>query len=551
MAHIPVTEPFSGRTPGQGEKELVRETLGARFYIPDDEAKRRLKRYDAADRMRDVEEHHRLYQELYPGAPRTEDHFWVAVDFPGMLARLMRHYTVGRDFSVSAVVSGTQPEVERIVTENALGHQLRQSAEELTTLGDAVFRVDVEDREASDGELRPQAVIRYVSPYSYFPELDPLDGSKAVAVTLAWVFPISGDVDMGEEQRLEVGVDATKHPAGKASELRLAVLREVLRPAADDEESGTREFFLNAWDGCDLGRALPFSAVGLDLDTGPQPTGVRDIPVVHMGNSVRAGRHFGTSDFARIARVFLALENRLSQLDEVLEKHARPKLIVGPGVLDDEAKSNLADFDVIEIEPDILEKAVKPEYLTWDPQLQGITQEIEKLEEYLFVTTETSPASFGLERDGSQVESARALKFKAHRTVNKTDDQRDAMLPAIRLLLKMAQQLEGGYEVSPVRVHFGDAIVEDQEQEVMDYSTLRGAGLVSRTRAVMDLFGLSEEEAEAEVRRILQDEVDDAAAQGRGTEARGIPGAASTQGEGDVTQELGGRPPEAEPSAVA
>jgi hypothetical protein len=217
----------------------------------------------------------------------------------------------------------------------------------------------------------------------------------------------------------------------------------------------------------------------------------------------------------------LSLENRLAQEDEVLEKHARPKLIVGPGVLDAQGRTNLRDFDLIEVSPDIFEKAVKPEYLTWNTQLEGIAHEIEKLEEYLFMITETSPASFGLERDGSQVESARALRFKSHRTVSKVNDIRGVMSDSLTDLFRIAQLMElaalkddgkEGYRRTDIVVRFGDPIVEDQTQEVLDYVARKNAGLVSTKRAIMDLDDLTPEETEIEHREILQDAVDEAAA---------------------------------------
>ncbi len=502
---IPVTENFSGRQPGGGESEIKGIELGTRYYLPNPAATKRIEGYEKATRMLDPDEHWKLYQETFPQANEPDRQYWISVDFPGMLARLMKQYTIGRDFRVTARGDGSADEVKRIVDKNDLAKRLRQATESLPSLGDAVFRVDVENGK----DDQPQAVIRYVRPHNFHPVFDPMDGERTVGAYLSWVFRVDeGQVVSGMENGQPV-------QWGDARTQRMVVLREVHAPAEEGEESGTVKYKLNKWDGKYLGDALQVRSLFPDLED--HETGIKDVPLVHVGYQVRAGEYWGNSEFLRIQRIFLALENRLSQEDEVLEKHARPKLIVGPGVLDEETKANLADFDVIEIDPDVMEKAVKPEYLTWDMQVGGIKHEIEKLEEYLFMTTETSPASFGLERDGSQVESARALKFKAHRTVNKVDDLRDEWEPGVKKLLELSQERElsegAEYELVETAVDFGEAIVEDPTEEVVNYSTLKGAHLVSRKRALEDLHRLTPTEAEREDEAILQDMVDESAAQ--------------------------------------
>ncbi|MCI0669364.1 MAG: phage portal protein, partial [Myxococcaceae bacterium] len=192
-------------------------------------------------------------------------------------------------------------------------------------------------------------------------------------------------------------------------------------------------------------------------------------------------------------------------------------------------------------------KAVKPEYLTWDMQVQGIREEIQKLEEYFFMTSETAPAAFGMERDGSQVESGRALKFKAHRTVNKVQDARDEFAQAIRDLFRIAQALEGSANPAGVRVHWGDIIVEDNTEEVQNYVALKAAKLVSAERAIADLYDLTPAEAAEERVAILQDSAEEAITE---TPPPSSAPAAPIPGEENLP-EAGSTPPPARPAAEA
>jgi len=499
---------WAGRTPGQGEKELDRAAAagGMTSYFRDADDRARIKGYMRNESLMDVDTHYQRFAELGPDVSPPSKSSWIPVDFFGMLARLMRHYVFGLDFKVAGKRGAANTDaVARIFTANDFHEMMAQAAESSTACGDAVFRVDVEDLEDEEDPevVRPVATIRAVHPCHYFPEVDPLDHRRVKAVTLAFTFPVD---------------DAfrTQHSISESH----VVLLERNEPALERGGSGTVSYKLFSWDGSAAKAELNVSAMFPELEDGE--TGIDEIPIVHVGVNVPAAEFWGRSEFQRVERIVLALENRLSQEDEVLEKHARPKLIVGPGILNPDARSNLADFDVIEIEPSILEKAIKPEYLTWDFQVQAIEHEIEKLEEYLFMTTETSPASFGLERDGSQVESARALRFKAHRTVNKVNDRRTAFARGIRNLFRIAQKMELAaltadgaetYKRGPVVITWPDPIIEDSDAEVQNYVSRKGAGLVSRVRAVADLDDLTEEEAQDEVQEILQDQVDEAAAQ--------------------------------------
>jgi hypothetical protein len=507
-----VGDVFTGRLPGGGEREIAgAHTPGQIYYVPDAPAKKRIAGYINAEVMMDPKNHLAAFKSLRTGTGGVDsdtEKFWIPLDFPGMFGRLMRDYTVSQEFHIRARALGNasgdnledaQATVNRITKASHLGELLKQTTEALPVYGDAVLRLDIEDKvDEETGVTIPQAMVRYVKPTHYFPEVNPLDKTRIDGITLAWVFPF----------------DAKAHPR-KGVQTRtgdMMVLREIHTP-------GEVAFHLHRWDGAKVGAKLNVKVAFPELED--YSTGIDEIPLLHLGFQVKAGEHFGESEVNRITPLVLSLENRLAQVDEVLEKHARPKLIVGPGILDSQGRANLRDFDVIEVSPDIFEKAVKPEYLTWNTQLTGAEKEIEKLEEYLFMISETSPASFGLERDGSQVESARALRFKAHRTVNKVQDVRVVLAHTIESIFRIGQKMElaalkddgkNGYKKSGVTPHFGDPILEDQTQEVEDYVARKHAGLVSTKRAVRDLDNLTPNEADAELDEILQDRVDEAAA---------------------------------------
>lgn len=504
---------WAGYTPGIGEQELGSPVnVGAGFWYDNQSTKARIKGYVDNQRLMNVDQHYSLFAKDAQGdAPNETD--WIPVDFPGMLARLMRHYSLGPEFGVEAKVSGTDPEIQRIFEQGNVTERLRQCSEAFPSLGDAVLRIDVEDREDDEGELIPTAVPKFIHPGCYHPTFDPLDATRVESVTLAYVYPIpEGDrrdpkypfMVLKEIHTLRDGVSGAE-----SNVVPISGARRSRKP----KKEGFVEYQLVEWTGCEEGNELK---VG-DFFPGVEdaPTGIDEIPIIHMPYNAPGGSPWGRSEFDRIMRIVLAIENRLTQEDEILERHARPKLIVGPGVLDNEGRANLADFDVIEIDPSVLEKAVKPEYLTWDPKIEAVKHQIESLLDFFFISTETCPASFGMERSGSQVESARALRFKAHRTINKVEDLRDTLKHAIMKLFRVGQKMElavreeegmESYERSAITINFPDPIIEDHTQDAQDYGALKANGLVSTRRAVGDLFNLTPDEVEAELEAIKEDQ---------------------------------------------
>jgi exonuclease VII small subunit len=476
------------------------------YYAPTEADQERITGYVKAEELLDLTEHQAIFDINNVDVRKS----YISFDFAGLLTRLMRHYTFGPDFTVRAVNAPKKADanIQRILDNSDAVTLFRETAESLPMYGDAVIRVDLVDPEdVGSAEKQRQALMRYVKPHQVTVERDPMDNRKVDKVTLAWLIdPRKTDVVAPEGFKI--------------------LLREV-------HTVGSYQYFANYYDGSQILDSIPVGDVLDGLPSGEQLTGINEIPIVFIPNNRQAGEFWGRSEFKRIKHIIQTLEKRMAQLDEVLEKHARPKLIVGPGTLDDEGRALLDQFDLIEVEASVMEKAVKPEYLTWDMQIEAIKHQIEKLEEYFFMFTETSPASFGLERDGSQVESARALKFKAHRTINKVEDLRDTFGDAIKKLMRIAQKLETGdqgtytYKIAQVQLLWPDPIIEDDTQESQDYSLLKQNGLVSVHRTVKDIFNLTDEEAEVERARILEDEADFSEAAGSGIPALGFGGPAA------------------------
>ncbi|MCI0672589.1 MAG: hypothetical protein L0Y64_19255, partial [Myxococcaceae bacterium] len=87
---------------------------GLLYWVPDTAARERLERYRRADAALDSNQHADLHQLMVPGQ-RVSREFWIGVDLPGALGRIMRHYVFTPDFRLEAIPAeapepGEEPE---------------------------------------------------------------------------------------------------------------------------------------------------------------------------------------------------------------------------------------------------------------------------------------------------------------------------------------------------------------------------------------------------------------------------------------------------------
>ena len=117
---------------------------------------------------------------------------------------------------------------------------------------------------------------------------------------------------------------------------------------------------------------------------------------------------WGMSDYYDLEGIFDELNNRVSRISRVLDKHESPKLILPPGIMKwDEQYGRWyiekEDLEAIEVDPTEAEKfGDLPRYLTWDAQLEAAFKQIDKLLEFAFIVSETSPDAFGLSKGEQQ-----------------------------------------------------------------------------------------------------------------------------------------------------
>ena len=225
---------------------------------------------------------------------------------------------------------------------------------------------------------------------------------------------------------------------------------------------------------------------------------------------------WGISDYYDLESVFDEMNNRVSRISRVLDKHESPKLILPPGIMKwDEIYQRWyiekEDLEAIEVNPQEDNVGDLPRYLTWDAQLEAAFKQIEKLLEFACMISETSPDAFGIGKDGGRAESGRALKFRLLRLLAKINRKKLYFDQALKNVLYAAMYMENvwgrGPEPVDVRVEWKDGLPADSYEDAQVEQIRTGNKATTSVRsAVRRQDGIDGEQLEEELDEIAKDE---------------------------------------------
>lgn len=376
---------------------------------------------------------YRRYEQLFEG--RHAEAFGVHVqsrrlqryltaNLAGLISKTCADILFGEAPRFLTQTPDAQAAIARLVRDTDLrltGYEVALAA---SFRGDAVLAV---------GWTPQGAAIREVPAHLYLPELDPDDVRRVRRVTLAWLRPW---------------------------EDKLLLRREVHEP-------GLVRHLLHEVDAVDhrLKSQLPLSRLyGDDAPPEEAETGLPEIPILHIPNYRTGNRYWGYSDYQGLDSLFMALNERLSQVAEVLRKHAAPRLAVPQDFIRPDGTVALDDLEIIPFDPQL---RPRPEYLTWDAHLTAAFTEIDRITEMILLVSETAPAMFGMDKFGV-AESGRAMKYRLLRTLAKIARKRAYLTATLRKALYLAQCLDvlhgARYTPETPQVEWPDGLPNDPRE---------------------------------------------------------------------------------------
>lgn len=412
---------------------------------------------------------------------------YIVANFPKLISLICADLLFGEEpvFRVGDEGTPEQETLNAIIINNSLRTLNYEMAVSASWRGDVVFKARYGLRHSySEG---PEPIIEQVPPSYFFPDVDPDNVKDMRAAVVAWE---------------------------KRQDDRTYLRKEIHLPGRIRNE-------LWLMDGSVLKRQVPLNTLDEYRELPEeQETGYPGILVEHCPNWRLDDDFWGISDYDDIESLVDELNNRISRISRVLDKHENPKLILPPGMMEyDPATKRYyirkEALDVVEVDAE--QGANLPRYLVWDAQLEAAFKQIDKLVEIAFLVSETSPDAFGMGRQG-QAESGRALKFRLLRTLGKVNRKRLYLDEALKNVLYAAQVLDvthGGKDYKPKDVHieWKDGLPQDDLEAAQVEQTRITSGTTSVESAVRRLDGLSGQALKDELARIRADKQSSMAAE--------------------------------------
>lgn len=242
-----------------------------------------------------------------------------------------------------------------------------------------------------------------------------------------------------------------------------------------------------------------------------EATGLDDFAIIPIHNLLTSDRVYGIDDYNDIDSIISEIEVRLSQIAKILDKHAEPSMQGPSSALDYNRATGKYELKVGNYFPKDSSEDADVEYITWNAQLDSNFKQIEKLINILAVISEMGSAIFDFDNKLGTAASGTALRRMLINPLAKTKRVRNNLDKALKKAIKLCSQLggEGITDISKekINIFWKDGLPDDDKEaaEIMNIRT-GGKSTLSQYSAIKRLDNLSDEDTQAELDAILEDE---------------------------------------------
>jgi hypothetical protein len=463
-------------------------------YYPPLAHEKRIKRY--RDNKKLVQGfHYDVFERVHNRLSKTQrDLIYVSANLPGVIAKKSADFLFGETPSITAGKENSpeQQAIERIIEENDLHITNYEAALGNSYRGDTFYKIKWAQtwRGALPESLDPFRVIIEAQNAAYvFPETLPGNSKQIIAYHIAVPVPV------GDEKSLEWILKVESHYPGKIvnREFRMQAIQTNI-----DNEVVLWKIY------AEIAPAFKVTETGV-----PFPL------VVHVPNFALDDSWEGIDDLTEHLALFDEINNRLSQIAVILDKHADPAIAVPSGVIEMDENGNavfrVGAMKVFEVQD---KNDVIPEYITWDGQLEAAFKELERLVDLLLTAAELPAVALGKDNAGTSGASGLSIKWRMNSLLAKINRKRQYYDKGLRNVLYIAQLLEHAqaekkpdYTPTWPKINFKDGLPDD-ELEMANIMSIRTGGkpTISQRTAIKLLDDLTDEQVEEELQRIQKEE---------------------------------------------
>ena len=468
-------------------------TIGA--YYPDPAHRARIRRYKK-NRKLFLGLHHDVFQLVQNRlSHRRNELVYISANLPGIICKKSADFLFGESPIFSAGKEDSTPEqlaLNRLIEDNDIHITNYESALGNAYRGDSFYKIRYGQNYGGqiNAEIDPFRVFIEAQNAEYvFPETLPGDANKILAYHIA--YPLLVKYSDGEKGILNV----ESHYPGV-----IQYSKWRLNPMVVTADNEITEWIISA--------EIPDGRKTVE-------TGVSFPLVVHVPNYSTDESWEGIDDLSEHRALFDEINHRISQIANILDKHADPAIAVPAGTMGEDEEGNPIFRVGVDKVFELLGKDdLAPQYITWDGQLQSAFSELEKLIDILLINAEIPSVALGQGDSGTSGSSGLSIKWRMNSLLAKINRKRQYYDKGLKQILYVAQLLEQSrlgtidYQPTLPKIKFNDGLPDD-ETEMANVMAIRTAGkqTISQKSAIMWLDSLTEEQADAELKRI-QDEAE-------------------------------------------
>lgn len=254
--------------------------------------------------------------------------------------------------------------------------------------------------------------------------------------------------------------------------------------------------------------------IGQLLGARVEATGLTNNAIIPVQNMLPSDRVYGLDDYNDIQSLVCELEVRLGQMSKVLDRHTDPTMQGPEDALTDVRREDGSTARVFIPGKYFVNQTGNVqgnlEYITWEAHLEANFAYIDKLIEMIRVISEMGALLADLSDKGGAVPSGAAMRRMMYSAIGKVSRIRNSFTPAIKRALIGAAELSGDdLSKTPIYINWPDILPRDplEQAQIADLRT-GSKQTQSVKRALMSLDGLDEDEAEAELESIRDEQAD-------------------------------------------
>lgn len=190
-------------------------------------------------------------------------------------------------------------------------------------------------------------------------------------------------------------------------------------------------------------------------------TGIDDFLVIDVQNCPTSDTIYGTSDYDDVDSLISEILVRISQINKILDKHSDPNIILPSSCLTQDPETGeykvKSGGNAFVVES---REEMKPEYMTWNAQLEFNFKQIELLLNQLYIISQMGSVILGSSEEKLGNISGSALKRMAMSAVAKVSRVKNSFDTALKRVIKNCAKMDG-LNINNISITWEDGIPND------------------------------------------------------------------------------------------